>query len=441
MLSLSRYFSITLFLLFSFKLYSAEIRLVENTEQLMQALETPVKDLMIQLTPGIYQGNFFIRHPVELQGQEGVIIDANSQGDALRVQSANVSIGDLHIRNWGDDLTAMNAGIFVEDHANDVLIQDNVLVGDTTGIWLARTSGARILRNKVKGNPDMRSTDRGNGIHLSNVTYAEVIGNEVWHSRDGLYIISSQNNLLKDNYLHDVRYGIHYMYSHSNEVIGNRTERTRAGYALMQSRNLTVRDNTTINSEDYGILLNFITASTLENNYIEGVHQSEARDAQGAFGKGFFVYNSTQNKIRGNTIKQAEIGIHLTAGSEDNKVAGNHFIHNQTQVKYVATREQEWSENGSGNYWSNYLGWDMNHDQIGDTVFEPNDNIDRLLWLYPQARLLMDSPAILLLRWVQRLFPVLKSPGVRDSFPLMRVNEPTALSGTSLSLTNLRASL
>ena len=441
MLFLSRYLSITLVLLFSFKLYSAEIRVVENTEQLMRALETPVKDLMIQLSPGIYQGNFFIRYSVELQGQEGVIIDANAQGDALRIQSANVSISDLHIRNWGDDLTAMNAGIFVEDHANEVLIQDNVLVGDSTGIWLARTSGARILRNKVQGNPDMRSTDRGNGIHLSNVTHAEVIGNEVWHSRDGLYIISSQHNLLKDNYLHDVRYGVHYMYSHSNEVIGNRAERTRAGYALMQSRSLNVRDNITLNSEDYGILLNFITASALENNHIEGVHQSEARDAQGAFGKGFFVYNSTQNKIRGNTIKQAEIGIHLTAGSENNQVAGNYFIHNQTQVKYVATREQEWSEQGAGNYWSNYLGWDMNHDQIGDTVFEPNDNIDRLLWLYPQAKLLMDSPAILLLRWVQRLFPVLKSPGVRDSFPLMRASEPTMLNGTSLASSDSRVSL
>src|SRR5690606_6099759 len=113
----------------------------------------------------------------------------------------------------------------------------------------------------------------------------------------------------------------------------------------------------------------------------------------------------------------------LTAGPENNKVSGNAFMHNQTQVKYVATRQQEWSENGSGNYWSNYLGWDMNSDQIGDTAFDPNDHIDRLLWLYPQARLLMDSPAVLLLRWVQRLFPVLKAQGVQDSFPLMQAPE------------------
>ena len=76
---------------------------------------------------------------------------------------------------------------------------------------------------------------------------------------------------------------------------------------------------------------------------------------------------------------------------------------------------------GRGNYWSDYLGWDRNDDGVGDVAYEPNDNVDRLLWLYPQVRLLMNSPSIELLRWVQRAFPVIKSPGVQDSYPLMRV--------------------
>jgi len=33
--------------------------------------------------------------------------------------------------------------------------------------------------------------------------------------------------------------------------------------------------------------------------------------------------------------------------------------------------------------------------------------------------MIMDSPAILILRWVQKQFPVLKPPGVKDSHPLM----------------------
>jgi nitrous oxidase accessory protein len=33
----------------------------------------------------------------------------------------------------------------------------------------------------------------------------------------------------------------------------------------------------------------------------------------------------------------------------------------------------------------------------------------------------MNSPGIELLRWVQRAFPVMKSPGVQDSHPLMQL--------------------
>lgn len=47
--------------------------------------------------------------------------------------------------------------------------------------------------------------------------------------------------------------------------------------------------------------------------------------------------------------------------------------------------------------------------------------------MYPQVRLLMNSPGIELLRWVQRAFPVLKSPGVQDSFPLMQLPTETLL--------------
>jgi nitrous oxidase accessory protein len=61
----------------------------------------------------------------------------------------------------------------------------------------------------------------------------------------------------------------------------------------------------------------------------------------------------------------------------------------------------------------------MNNDGVGDTIFEPNDGIDKLVWQYPEMKMIMDSPAILILRWVQRQFPVLKPPGVKDSHPLM----------------------
>lgn len=392
---------------------------ISPQDDLQAALDVAKHGDTLTLAAGTYYGNFIIARGISLIGQPGSVLNAQGKHDALRVKAANVSIKNLKIENWGDDLTAMNAGIFVEKQASNVLIENNVLHGDTSGIWLNKCDAAKVINNKVRGNLEMRSTDRGNGIHLSITTNAEIRGNEIWHTRDGIYIISSQNNLLTENLMHDLRYGVHYMYSHSNTVTKNKALRTRAGYALMQSRHLTVNNNLSLDSEDYGILLNFITYSTLEHNVIDGVRQSDARNVDGADGKGFFIYNSLHNKILDNHVSSAEIGIHLTAGSENNTIARNSFQGNQTQVKYVATRKQEWSLDGKGNYWSDYLGWDMNNDNIGDTHFEPNDSIDKLLWKFPQAKMLMDSPAVLLLRYIQKQFPVLKSQGVTDSFPLM----------------------
>src|SRR3546814_12324355 len=85
----------------------------------------------------------------------------------------------------------------------------------------------------------------------------------------------------------------------------------------------------------------------------------------GGEGKALFIYNSLFNTIENNHFEKSSLGIHLTAGSEDNRISGNAFVGNQQQVKYVATRTQEWTVDGRGNYWSDYLGWDRNDDGLG----------------------------------------------------------------------------
>src|SRR5690606_14185217 len=119
------------------------------------------------------------------------------------------------------------------------------------------------------------------------------------------------------------------------------------------------------------VLMNNITNSLISGNRVVGVRQSEAAPAgiQGAEGKALFVYNSQFNELSHNHLAESDIGIHLTAGSEDNKIFGNAFVGNYTQVMYVATREQDWSREGRGNYWSDYLGWDLDGDGVGDTVY------------------------------------------------------------------------
>ncbi|HYH17438.1 MAG TPA: nitrous oxide reductase family maturation protein NosD, partial [Azospirillum sp.] len=83
------------------------------------------------------------------------------------------------------------------------------------------------------------------------------------------------------------------------------------------------------------------------------------------------------------------------------------------------TRFLDWSEKGRGNYWSDNAAFDLNGDGIADEAYRPNDVVDRVMWAYPSAKLLMNSPGIQVIRWAQKQFPALHPGGVTDSAPLM----------------------
>ncbi|SEK87318.1 nitrous oxidase accessory protein [Atopomonas hussainii] len=374
------------------------------------------------LGSGTYVGNVVIDTPMTLRCAEDAILDGNGHGHVLDIRAANVVVEGCQLQNSGNNLTTLDSAVFIQRQASATVIRNNRLLAPAFGVWVDATQGVLIEGNQIIGPKDVRSQDRGNAIHLYAVSGAKARNNRVQFARDGIYIDTSNGNHLEGNVLEDVRYGIHYMFSHNNKVLYNQTRRTRTGYALMQSRQLTVIGNRSEDDQNYGILMNYITYSTLRDNHISRVQDGNAGyDGMipGGEGKAVFIYNSQFNRIENNHFSDSALGIHLTAGSEDNKISGNAFINNRQQVKYVATRTQEWSQDGRGNFWSDYLGWDRNGDGLGDVAYEPNDNVDRLLWLYPQVRLLLNSPGIELLRWAQEAFPVTKSPGVRDSHPLL----------------------
>lgn len=375
------------------------------------------------LPTGRYPGPLTLDRSLTVQAEDGAVIDGGGSGHAVILAAPDTVIDGLTVENWGRDLTAMDAGLLARQEASGSVIRNSRFTGPGFGIWLDSVTDVEVLDNVIRGDTSLRSQDRGNGIHLFNVRDVRVEGNDIRQTRDGIYIDTSSQSLLRGNYMQDLRYGVHYMYAHDNRIEENLTRNTRTGYALMQSRQLTVIGNHSEGDLNYGILMNNITYSTLRGNRITGVRQPQDASGEGlvsgAEGKALFVYNAQYNRFEDNRLAESDIGIHLTAGSEENAVVGNAFVNNRQQVMYVATRAQEWTEDGRGNYWSDYLGWDLDGDGIGDNPYEPNDAMDRLLWRYPVARLLMHSPAVLTLRWVQRQFPVFRPQGVKDNAPLM----------------------
>lgn len=380
----------------------------------------------VTVPAGIHRGGLVIDRPLTLEGAAGAVLDGEGEGDIIRVRSADVTIRNLTLRASGQNLTLMNAGIYADRGAHNLRVEHTTMEDVLFGVWVWHSENAYIADNRIRGKPDLPSQDRGDGIRLFNVTGGTFARNDVGDARDGVYVDTSRKLEFIGNRFEGVRFGIHYMYAHDGRIVDNFTTGTRSGLALMSSRKLEVTGNRSVADLNYGILLNFVTDSVVTGNTVTGVRgwagggQMEHGVVLGVEGKAFFVYNSHYNRITNNVFSDSDIGIHLTAGSEENEMFGNSFVRNRTQVMYVSTRQQEWSHEGRGNFWSDYLGWDLDGDGIGDQPYEPNDLVDKLLWRYPMAKLLMNSPAVTTLRWAQQQFPILRPSGVRDSHPLMR---------------------
>jgi nitrous oxidase accessory protein len=356
---------------------------------------------------GHYEEHLVLDKPITLKGVGRPTISGNLAGDTIRVTSPDVTIDGLIVADSGSDLAAQDAGIHIRPGADRIVVQHCDLAYNLFGLYIEGVKDVRVTGNLITGKRDFASAQRGNGIQLYNTTGAQIVGNRISFTRDGIYVDISHHALFRGNTIHDVRYGTHYMNSNDNVWEDNEVYHNRSGLALMETRNQVVRNNRAWGNSDAGIMLRTIQDSVIEHNVVAGNH------------RGFFIYDAEYNQIRGNLIEGNDVGAHVWAGSIHNQVDGNDFVNNREQVRYVATRDEPWGEK-SGNYWSNYVGWDRNGDGRGDTPYEANDVVDRLVWRLPLVKLLLASPAIQTLRLIAQQFPLLRAPSIVDARPRMR---------------------
>ncbi|MGV2909655.1 nitrous oxide reductase family maturation protein NosD, partial [Achromobacter sp. AGC25] len=361
-----------------------------------------------------YAGGIVIDKALTLEGPEdrSAVIRGTRQGRTLWIKAAGVSVRNVTVTLSGLSLSDMDAGIFLDRTADRALIERNDILDNLVGVHVWGPSDATVQQNRIVGNRELRVAERGNGVTLWNAPGTRVLDNDISAGRDGIFVNTSKLNTFSGNRFHDLRYAIHYMYTNDSEVSGNVATGTDIAYAIMYSHRLVVKDNLAIDSREQGLMLNYANQSQVTGNTIDRA------------GKCVFIYNANKNAFLDNRFANCDIGVHFTAGSEGNQISGNAFVNNRNQVKYVGTRTLDWSVDGRGNYWSDNTAFDLNGDGIADTAYRPNDVVDQLLWRAPSARILLNSPAISIVRWAQSQFPALLPGGVIDSAPLM--NPPSA---------------
>lgn len=386
-------------------------------ENLQHVIATAAPGDVLRLASGQYSGNIVIDKPLTLKGpaDRSAFIIGTRQGRSISIEAPNVTLSNLTVKNSGLSLSDMDAGIFLDKKADNAIIENNDVLDNSVGVYVWGPHNAIVQHNRIVGNTELRVAERGNGVTLWNSPGSRIIGNNISHGRDGIFSNTSKDNVFRANRFSHLRYAVHYMYTNDSEVSENISEGNDIAYAIMFSERLIIKDNIALGSRDQGLMLNYANHSQISGNIIKGA------------AKCVFIYNANLNRIRSNHFEGCEIGIHFTAGAEGNQIVDNAFVNNRNQVKYVGTRYLDWSSNGRGNYWSDNTAFDLDGDGIADTVYRPNDIIDQVIWRAPTARLLLNSPAVSIIRWAQSQFPALLPGGVIDSASIMSMPEASAL--------------
>jgi nitrous oxidase accessory protein len=432
--------------IFSAALIAAGFSGSADAETLTAAPDRPLQALLdraragdiVELAPGEYRGAIRIDRPLLLTGGPGAVLDGGGDGNVVTVAAPDVTVRGVTVRGSGRDLQAMNSGIFLQKSAERATIENNRLVGNLFGIYVHGAAGSRVVHNEIEGLRGGRLSEAGNGVSLWNAPDVTIADNTFRYGRDGIFTISSRKDRFVGNRFEHVRFAVHYMYTNDSEVSGNVSIGNHVGYAIMYSNRLVIRGNVSDRDRDHGLLFNYANYAEIDGNRVTGGplgtrDKAEAgsdepdmipetkpdRVLRSGPEKCVFIYNTNHNRFRNNWFEGCEIGVHFTAGSEGNEITGNAFVGNRNQVKYVGTRDLDWSKGGRGNYWSDNPAFDLNGDGIADTAYRPNDLVDRVLWTAPSAKVLINSPAVQVLRWAQAQFPALLPGGVVDSHPLM----------------------
>ena len=400
---------LALLMLLSTPLLAAEVHVMPGEGTLAEAIAGADPGDVLILSGGAYLGPVTLDRMLTLQGDGSAVIDGQGKGTVITITGDGVVLTGLTVIGSGNDNQAIDSAIKVVKGADRARIENNRLVENMHGVDVHGGLDTLVLNNVIVGRQNFRMNERGNGIYIWNSPGTVVEGNDVRWGRDGIFSNASKQGTYRNNLFRDLRFAVHYMYTHDSEISGNISIGNHLGYAIMFSDRVVVKDNLSLGDREHGVMLNFANSADVAGNLVRGGTK-----------KCLFIYNAHKNLIANNRFEGCDIGIHFTAGSERNMLTGNAFIGNQEQVKYVGTRFMEWSFEGRGNFWSDHPAFDLNGDGIADGVYRPNDLMDHILWSQPSAALLTGSPAVQLVRWSQSSFPAILPGGVTDSHPLMQ---------------------
>lgn len=369
-------------------------------------IASPYDTLLIK--EGVYETiGFEIRKPLTLIGEGDAILDGKTQNYILKILSDEVHIFDLKFINAGRSYTKDYAAIYVS-RSNHFSIVGNTIIDPFFGILIEKSHYGLIAENKVESDRT-REASAGNGVHAWHSSNLTILGNELSGLRDGIYLeFVDESTISMNNSHHNIRYGLHFMFSNNDKYLDNTFRENGAGVAVMFSKFIQMKRNHFIQNwgtASYGLLLKEIYDAEVEGNTFE------------ENSVGIFIEGCTRVNYLSNDFKRNGWAVKVSGGSYTNVFSKNNFLSNSFDVSYNSRMNDNKFE---GNYWSSYAGYDLDKNGVGDVPYRPVKLFSYIVNKTPETIILLRSLFVDIINFSERVSPVFTPDNLIDNTPSMK---------------------
>ena len=367
----------------------------------------------IRIKKGVYkETKLNINKEIHIIGEDHPVIDGQNKTESIfSVKADNFTIAGLHFKNVGLSYTKEIAGIFVLKSTNFV-IKDNKFDHVFYAFILQRTKYGVVQHNTITGNAKSE-TSAGNGIHLWKCSHMRIEQNRISGMRDGIYFEFVSNSHISNNTSkNNVRYGLHFMFSNHNEYHHNEFKNNGAGVAVMFSKFIKMHHNTfhfNWGTASYGLLLKEIYDADINDNIFE----------QNTIG--INIDGCNRINYKNNHFIRNGWALKFTGGCYANIFEYNNFMHNAFDLSYNSRLNDNKFE---ANYWSEYTGYDLDKNGIGDVPFRPVKLFSYVVNKTPETLVLLRSLFVDIINFSEKVSPVFTPNNLLDNKPLMKPVNP-----------------
>jgi nitrous oxidase accessory protein len=353
------------------------------------------------------EGNLLITKSIVLTGMDYPVLDGEKKYEIISVKANRVVVNGFQIVHSGVSSLEDISGIKIYECRN-VIIKNNILEDTFFGIYTQNGLNCIIENNilKATGKEEQQS---GNGIHCWKSDSMRIIGNTVSGHRDGIYFEFVTNSIIwRNTSFQNLRYGLHFMFSHNNAYVTNIFQNNGAGVAVMYSHGVKMFNNYFLENwgdAAYGLLLKEITDSYIGGNHFE-------KNTSGIYMEGASRIEMEKNNFRGNGW-----AMKIQASCMDISVVKNNFIANTFDVSTNGSMVLNFFNN---NYWDKYEGYDLNKDRIGDIPYRPVSLYSMIVEKNPPAMVLFRSFITSLMDKTEKILPGITPENLKDDHPMMR---------------------